>query len=228
MDNDKYTSGVIYIITNVLNNKKYIGQAIGYSSCGRKWGSLRRWQKHVSNAKNNVCECRLLENSIRKNGEKSFIVEDLLTCNITQLNYYEDKFIQLYNTIAPNGYNLMTGGGNGRRHSEETRQKMTNTRTGMVKKKETRQKIGSSRKKNYVNEMLKEALDNLKLEVPPTYIYYGKRRNNIEVRVPSKPLKSFGIKDMKLEEKIKFAIQYKDSLTTTVIGSSEFEEELEV
>ena len=67
---EKDNSGVIYIITNKLNGKQYVGQAISYSSCGRKWGSLRRWQKHVSNANNNVCECRLLENSIRKMEKK--------------------------------------------------------------------------------------------------------------------------------------------------------------
>jgi len=39
-------TGVIYLITNIVNNKQYVGQAVSYSG-KRPWGSWRRWQTHV-------------------------------------------------------------------------------------------------------------------------------------------------------------------------------------
>ena len=80
-------SGVIYIITNKITKKQYIGQAVNYLSNGKIWGSFKRWKKHVSNALNNNSECRLLENSILKYGENNFIVKDIIICNIENLNY---------------------------------------------------------------------------------------------------------------------------------------------
>ena len=233
-------SGVIYIITNIITKKKYIGQAVNYLSNGKIWGSFKRWKKHVSNALNNNSECRLLENSILKYGENNFIVKDIIICNIENLNYYEDLFINMYNTLSPNGYNLMTGGGNGRIHSLETRNLMSKTRTGKTHSESTKQKIKDSNKGKIISSKTKEltskkskyrnmsednknilskALSILSLESLPMYIGLkidNRHKNNIEiifVRVPKKPLKQFGKKDMQLEEKIKLAIQYKNSLT---------------
>ena len=139
-------SGVIYIITNKITKKQYIGQSVNYLSNGKMWGSFKRWKKHVSNAINNTCECRLLENAILKYGEINFIIQDIIICNIENLNYYENVFIKMYNTLSPNGYNLMTGGGNGRIHSIETRKLMSETRTGKKHSKLTKQKIGDVQK----------------------------------------------------------------------------------
>jgi group I intron endonuclease len=232
--------GVIYEITNKINGKRYIGQAVSYTTDGRKWGSYRRWQSHVRSANNNKCECRLLENAIRKYGKDNFLVRDLRKCDISYLNLYEEQTIKELNTIAPTGYNLMTGGGNGRRHSIETRELMKKTRKGKSHNEKTKSLIGESNRGLIVNEegkenigkaskrrnisennevLLQNALDVLNIDNLPMYIYMGiDKRNNrnipyIYVRIPNKPGKKFSKKTMCLPEKIKNAIEYKNSLT---------------
>ena len=230
--------GVIYLITNKINNKQYVGQAINISSNGRIWGSKRRWQKHVSMARNNKCECYVLENAIRKYDSANFIVEDIIECPIDELNINETKYINYYNTLAPNGYNLMTGGSNGRKHSEITRTKMSQTRIGKKHSEETKKKISASHKKytktkehkmnigrsgKYRNMSapnkikLQTACNNINIEQLPMYIYYSiDKRNNrnvdvITVKIP-KYNKKFCSKSISIEDKIRLAIEYKTTL----------------
>ena len=67
-------------------------------------------------------------------------------------------------------------------------------------------------------QRLKDALTILGLEDIPMYIVLMVDKRNdrnvdfIQVRVPKKPTKKFGIKDMPLHEKIKLAIEYKNSI----------------
>ena len=69
----KQNSGEIYMITNIINNKKYIGQTVSYLSSGRKYGVIRRWTSHVSYAKNNADNgIRHFCNAIRKYGKDNF------------------------------------------------------------------------------------------------------------------------------------------------------------
>lgn len=231
-------TGVIYKITNIQNKKLYIGQAVNYTTDGRKWGSKRRWKSHIYRAKSNKCECRLLENAIRKYGEDSFIIEDIQDCKITELNYYENKYVEEFNSISPNGYNLMEGGGNGRRHHITTRNKMSKTRTGKKHSKETKDLISKAHKNKIVScetriktsesskrrnmnkeneKILQKALDNLNIKDLPMYICFSLERERktekISVRIPNRPRKTFSSKKLSLEEKIKMAINYKNSLT---------------
>lgn len=228
--------GVIYLIENIKNNKKYIGQAVNFLSSGRKWGSEGRWKSHIKQATNGSCECRLLENAIRKYGVENFVVKDLLECKTEELNLNEIKLIEKYNTLYPNGYNLMTGGGNGRLHSEETKKLMSKSRTGKTHSELTKERIGNSNrglkvsvegKKNiskasryrnmneYNKKRIKEALSKLDLTELPMYIIYCIKRKTetIVVRNPKIKYKQFGKKNMSLEEKIKLAIEYNKSHT---------------
>lgn len=223
-------TGVIYVITNNVNGKQYVGQAVSYSPNGREWGSHRRWSAHLKNARNGKCECRLLESAICKYGEDAFKVEDILACSIQELNEYEKRYIQEYNTLVPNGYNLMTGGGNGRRHAKETRERMSSTRIGKQHSNITRERIANanrglvvdlegrknigvaSKYRNMSDDnkiRLQEALDKLSLEVLPMYIYL--KVDTIVVKVPNTKNKQFGKKNMALTEKISLAIEYKNS-----------------
>ena len=52
--------------------------------------------------------------AIRKYGKESFDIEILCTCRIEDLNKLETYYIQKYNTITPNGYNMTGGGENSR------------------------------------------------------------------------------------------------------------------
>lgn len=60
----------------------------------------------------------MLENAIRKHGADAFTHETLLIINENLLDYYETKFIEMFNTKTPYGYNLRDGGDGGYRGDE--------------------------------------------------------------------------------------------------------------
>lgn len=225
--------GEIYMAVNIINSKKYIGQTVCKLSNGKKWGASKRWSRHLQCATKNTPECRALENAIRKYGDDNFVLIILEECTIDKLNYWEDYYIKEYNTISPKGYNLMTGGGNGRLHHIETKHKMSITRTGkkhsdVTKEKmknsrlgttlslDTRIKIGKSSKYRNMSDKnrkkITEALITLNLEELPMYIGYtlDRRYNrNIDViTVRCKQPKKFADKNTTLVEKIQLAIEY--------------------
>ncbi len=207
--------GYIYCIKNYVNDKKYIGATTKTVE--------KRFKQHISDAINDRNNgCTSIKNAMQEFGEDSFFAETLIICNIEQLSFYEDKFINLYNTLNPNGYNLKTGGNLGSKHSEESKEKIGEAHKDKKVSKETCELIGKSSKYRNMNEdnkiKIKTALDKLGLEDLPMYIVYSidKRYNRnvvvIEVRVPNKKYKKFSVKTMLLEDKIRLAIEYKKSL----------------
>ena len=59
-------------------------------------------------------KCLLLENAIRKYGDKNFIIEVIHECIISELDFNEIKFIKEHKTnIIDFGYNICMGGGGG-------------------------------------------------------------------------------------------------------------------
>ncbi len=115
--------GEIYIITNIKNNKKYVGQTVSYHPSGKKAGAENRFKRHIESANKNK-GCPLLTNSIKKNGKENFIFEVLIKCHKKDLDNYERTYIDLYNTLHPNGYNLDSGGKIGKKLHEETKKKI--------------------------------------------------------------------------------------------------------
>jgi len=105
--------GIIYKITNKINGKIYIGQTINEFE--------KRWSVHVSSKKG----CPYLQNAIQKYGKENFDKVIVARCDsLEEMNHRETYYIKLFNTLAPNGYNLNTGG-DSRIPSEETRKKMS-------------------------------------------------------------------------------------------------------
>ena len=104
--------GEIYKITNKSTNKIYIGQAKKYTGkLDKPWGTEGRWKSHIYEANSGNDHCALLNNAIRKYGEKDFIIEKICDCECeSDLNDKEKFYISLYNSISPNGYNLTSGG----------------------------------------------------------------------------------------------------------------------
>ena len=93
-------NGTIYLITNTINGKKYIGQTTQ--------SITTRLREHARNTYNKS----IIAKALRKYGMDCFIVQ-MLDTNITtkeQLNVLEKLYIQAYNTVVPNGYNLTLGG----------------------------------------------------------------------------------------------------------------------
>jgi group I intron endonuclease len=103
--------GQIYKMTNIITNKCYVGQTVSHRKNNNKYrpfGIMGRFKDHVSEAINNTKQgCTYLNNSIRKRGKGSFIVELLETCPVDLLDERETYYIQNLNTLYPNGYNLI-------------------------------------------------------------------------------------------------------------------------
>ena len=107
-------TGVIYIITNNINNKKYIGKAYSYVKNGkqkiRKHGAQDRLYKHVKAVLNNSNEIPLLYEDMRKHGTDKFSVETLEVCLKENLKAKEEYYTKLHKTFEKDiGYNYHVG-----------------------------------------------------------------------------------------------------------------------
>lgn len=102
----------IYKITNIINNKSYIGQTIDIE---------RRFKEHCYNYQKDYIS--LINQAIKKYGKENFKIEELYFG--TDYNNKEKEYIKFYNTLVPNGYNIQKGGEeppryNGEDHPEST------------------------------------------------------------------------------------------------------------
>jgi group I intron endonuclease len=131
---------IIYKITNLINNKVYIGQTTE--------SLQKRWKRHTSeyHEKN-----MYISRTISKYGEKNFIIEKICECySLQELNEKEIFYINEYDSLSPNGYNLVVGGNNSKM-SDETKLKISNSHKkryldGKVISEETRKKLSESHK----------------------------------------------------------------------------------
>lgn len=111
----------IYKITNIVNNKKIIGQS---TNIHKRWILYRHWLRKGSY--NNP----YLQHAWNKYGEKKFKFEIIFLCSSEELNEAEIRFIEQYKSIdSEYGYNLKTGG-NRPIMSEETKQRMSVAKMG--------------------------------------------------------------------------------------------------
>lgn len=124
-DLTKDSYGVIYKITNTVNNKIYIGQTINFSE---------RYRSHceVPFRKSDRGYNHPIYRAIRKYGINNFTIEIIEYCSpIEELNDRETHYIKLYDCLVDSnkGYNLQEGGQNGKK-SKQTRKKMSNSQKG--------------------------------------------------------------------------------------------------
>lgn len=130
-------SVLIYMATNQVNGKKYIGQTTK--------GFNYRKSAHICEALNKKRNYHF-HNTIRKYGPEKFSWEILhnYIININDLNRFEVFYIGYYNTFE-DGYNLTVGGRNAPL-SEESKRKISESRKGISIPEETRRKISRSTK----------------------------------------------------------------------------------
>lgn len=114
---DRDTTMCVYSITNRRNGKMYIGLTKGLAGA--------RWRNHISSNARGVKACPLVSRAIDKYGVDAFAfaVIDIAESR-EQLAHKERFWIKELNTLAPQGYNLTTGGYVGADVSEETREKL--------------------------------------------------------------------------------------------------------
>lgn len=116
--------GIVYKITNLVNNKIYIGQT--------SKSIKSRWYGHCAASQNQT----LIARSIKKYGKDNFKIEELMYAfNKEDLNYLEQVIIETSSSLFPYGYNLSKGGYSGslypsmlgKKHSDFSKNKALNT-----------------------------------------------------------------------------------------------------
>lgn len=160
----------IYIITNNITGKQYIGQSIHIE---------KRMKEHQYC---NSLHTSYLENSIQKYGWENFTWNILYKCKPEQLDLEEQKFIALYNTYH-NGYNLTRGGdlkGYGNpMHNPILKQKAIEAKKGFKHSKETKINLSKKLNKTGFYRVLKEYDSRCR----QGFIYrYEIRKQNIRIR----------------------------------------------
>ena len=84
----------IYKIENNLNHKIYIGQSTNIE---------RRWKEHCRKSKKS-----LISQAIQKYGVENFTFQIIIqTENLSELNNLETFYIKKFNSLTPNGYNII-------------------------------------------------------------------------------------------------------------------------
>lgn len=100
--------GVVYLITNIVNGKMYVGQTNN---------AEKRFKEHMYAREN----CTSLARAVRKYGAESFRCDILAECfSRDEMNETERMFIESIGTMAPDGYNLRTGGDVGSKRARES------------------------------------------------------------------------------------------------------------
>lgn len=107
--------GFIYMIQGPTG-KKYIGQT--------KRTIKNRFKQHCSNVSRKSEKCTFLHRSMIKYGIKTFTCELVEEVDEELLDEREIYYIEFFNTIAPNGYNLQTGGSSPKMH-KQTRERIS-------------------------------------------------------------------------------------------------------
>lgn len=91
---------IIYLITNRINWKTYIGQT--------KKSFNKRWAQHCDNRRKSA-----MNNAIQKYGKDNFDHLILFESNsLEEINRAEQEYISKYSSRYPNGYNIHPGGDN--------------------------------------------------------------------------------------------------------------------
>lgn len=93
----------IYKITNDINGKIYIGQSINIEKRIKEHFWKAECQKDVSYNS-------ILHLAIRKYGKENFSWEILEECSVENIDEKEKYYIKKFNSISPNGYNILEGG----------------------------------------------------------------------------------------------------------------------
>jgi len=134
----------IYKIINIINGKIYIGQTTQNLE--------KRMSKHFSDAKTKRKKSYKIHNAINKYGRDNFKYEVIeYVDNQILLNERECYWIKYYDCIK-NGYNILVGGmiGRskiwlGRKHTEETKKKMSIAQKGKIVSDITKQKLSKAK-----------------------------------------------------------------------------------
>ena len=128
--------GFIYITTNLINGKQYIGQTIR--------SLQKRRNCHFTDIKRTNLP---FHNALKKYGKENFRWVSF-ECPIENLDYSEVLLIKELNTLKPNGYNLTEGGKGvrGWHHTEKTKEKLSNINKDKIFSEEHKNNISKGKR----------------------------------------------------------------------------------
>ena len=166
------TMGYIYYIINKIDNKKYIGQTL-------EKDIYKRWKNHLKKASN----CRYLKRALEKYGKENFKFDIICVCFDEDCNKYEQEYMDKYDTIVPNGYNLRKAGNNGA-HNEETKIKISNILKLRYQNLTEEQKNKNKGVNNgmFGKQLSQEAKDNLSKKMKENWEKGVYKRENLSCR----------------------------------------------
>jgi len=127
----------IYKITNLINNKSYIGKSLDIE---------HRFREHKAGIRSNIH----LQNSIKKYGIENFDFSIIEECDRDECSLRERYWIEFYDSFR-SGYNSTTGGENepGWHLSEDSKDKLRVKKSEETKRKMSESLIGNTRMKDF-------------------------------------------------------------------------------
>jgi group I intron endonuclease len=132
----------IYKLTNVKNDKIYIGQS---KHIKRRLSEHRRCESK----EDAVGGQSVIRRAIKKYGFKNFTFETLIYCDEGEyMDYMETKLIDLHECLVPNGYNVRDGG-NKIHMSEEGKKRISEKAKKRIITEEHKNKVSEGLKKFY-------------------------------------------------------------------------------
>ena len=168
----------VYKITNLINNKVYIGQTS--KSIDARFN--RHWKEKNSYD-------RYLHRALRKYNKCDFKIETLANAfNKEDLNYLECYFIAFYKSNnSKYGYNLTVGGDGGLR-SPEVIKKATAKLKGKKRPKSVCDKISKKLKgRKMTDEQIKKSVKNRRLKSG----YINKNKTPVSIKTPDNLIFNF-------------------------------------
>ena len=147
--------GYIYLVTNKVNNKQYIGQSICKDI-------KTRWKQH--RVKDTKSIGNYLLSAYNKYGIDNFTYKIVCICFDEDCNKFEEEYIKKFNTLAPNGYNLQSGGKriyvkkDKLKLSEEQLQKMRDRMLGIKLSDKTKKKIADASRGKIITQNTRDKI----------------------------------------------------------------------
>lgn len=144
---------VIYVHTNLINGKKYVGMT--------EKTMMERWAVHIKDSRSRIGKksyCRYFHSAIRKYGEDAFAHEVLeVVVGKDVADEAERHWIAQLNCRAPHGYNIAAGGSRGPMHEDSRARIAAASRARMMAmppedRKEMARKGGAARSSQCTSE----------------------------------------------------------------------------